>query len=153
APAGPARGAPPPHRRSSPSPRGGRAHRPLPAARARARRPPPPANPLVAHAPRGFQLYPPRALPGALPQFREASRLEPRSSQFRAVLGDLYAQQRALKQAANEYRAAIMLAPWDTTLYERLGIIFERLDRPRQAAAVYKNVIWIEARDAAAHQH
>ena len=31
--------------------------------------------------------------------------------------------------------------------------MLERQDRPAAAAAVYKNVIWVDNRDAAAHQH
>jgi len=153
APAGPAQGKSPPRRRPSPLPRGTHARRAPSVAGKQVRQSRAVPPPGLAYAQRGFQLYEQRALPQAIRQFRQATHLAPRNSQFRAVLGDLYAQRRELEQAANEYRAAIMLAPWDTSLYERLGVTYERMDRPRQAATVYKNVIWIEARDAAAHQH
>jgi tetratricopeptide (TPR) repeat protein len=153
APAGPAQGKSPPRRRSSPSPRGRHARRAASAAVKHTRQSRAVPPPGLAYAQRGFQLYEQHALPQAIRQFRQASRMEPRNSHFRAVLGDLYAERRELERAANEYRAAIMLAPWDTSLYERLGVTYERMDQPRQAASVYKNVIWIEARDAAAHQH
>jgi tetratricopeptide (TPR) repeat protein len=100
-----------------------------------------------------FELYEQRDLGWAAQHFAEAVRFDSEDAALHATLGGIYAAKRQLGPAERELRAAAQLEPGNTEHQERLGIVLERQNKPREAAAVYKNVIWVNNKDAAAHQH
>lgn len=83
----------------------------------------------------------------AIASLEQATRINPKLTMARSMLGDLYKEKGDYNAAAGQYEAVTQLDPYGGRNYYKLGVVYQLLVRLQEAITAYAKAIKLDPRD------